>query len=209
MAGHGHGRRLPVLIELGHANGRTGIRSIADAISVAEGVVSASHLRLVGVTGYEGTIASTRTVESIAHVDAFLEDLARLARELRSRNLIEAASSPVISAGGSAFFDRVALTFAPLVNIGFRVVLRSGCYLTHDHGLYQSASPPLKTGGSTGLSSRLWRSGPGSSRGLNRNSPCSMQAGVTCRMTRGSPCRCVRSTRTASLWTYRPQESQA
>jgi D-serine dehydratase len=37
--------------------------------------------------------------------------------------------------------DRVAITFAPLVDVGFRVVLRSGCYLTHDHGVYESASP--------------------------------------------------------------------
>jgi D-serine dehydratase len=43
------------------------------------------------------------------------------------------------TAGGSAFFDRVveALQF----DFPVRVILRSGCYITHDDGLYAESSP--------------------------------------------------------------------
>jgi D-serine deaminase-like pyridoxal phosphate-dependent protein len=42
----------------------------------------------------------------------------------------------MVSAGGSAFFDRVIEHFA-----GRTVVLRSGCYVSHDGGVYEVLSP--------------------------------------------------------------------
>ena len=44
---------------------------------------------------------------------------------------------PILSAGGSLFFDRVAALAGP----ERRVVLRAGCTITHDHGLYERGSP--------------------------------------------------------------------
>jgi D-serine dehydratase len=44
----------------------------------------------------------------------------------------------VVSAGGSALFEYVAHELGAL-DCGFDLVLRSGCYLTLDHGLYQRA----------------------------------------------------------------------
>ena len=48
----------------------------------------------------------------------------------------------VVTAGGSTHFDLVAemLTGWP-DGLAVRTVLRSGCYLTHDDGLYQRTSP--------------------------------------------------------------------
>ena len=48
----------------------------------------------------------------------------------------------VVTAGGSTHFDLVAeiLTGWP-GGLAVRTVLRSGCYLTHDDGLYQRTSP--------------------------------------------------------------------
>ena len=48
----------------------------------------------------------------------------------------------VVTAGGSTHFDLVAemLTGWP-AGLAVRTVLRSGCYLTHDDGLYQRTSP--------------------------------------------------------------------
>jgi D-serine dehydratase len=45
----------------------------------------------------------------------------------------------LLSAGGSAYFDLVAHGFAGLTGLSRPVlpVLRSGCYLTNDHGSYQ------------------------------------------------------------------------
>jgi D-serine dehydratase len=51
------------------------------------------------------------------------------------------------TAGGSALFDRVAerLRFPAPLSRPVRVILRSGCYLTHDDGLYARLSPlPLR-----------------------------------------------------------------
>ena len=48
---------------------------------------------------------------------------------------------PVVTAGGSAYFDDVAEVLGPLLAEGARVVLRSGAYLTHDDGHYRHLSP--------------------------------------------------------------------
>jgi len=58
---------------------------------------------------------------------------------------------PVVTAGGSAFFDVVDEVLGPLVHTGTRVVLRSGAYVTHDDGFYRDISP---------LGSRPRTSGP-------------------------------------------------
>jgi len=51
---------------------------------------------------------------------------------------------PIVSAGGSAFFDVVAEV---LSGQGWEVILRSGCYLIHDHGKYDRVSPLNRVGG--------------------------------------------------------------
>src|SRR4029079_3495958 len=60
--------------------------------------------------------------------------LGEVAEHLGSAGLVD--DTPLISAGGSLFFDRVA----PLAGRG-RGVIRSGCRITHDHGLYERGSP--------------------------------------------------------------------
>jgi D-serine dehydratase len=50
----------------------------------------------------------------------------------------------LVSAGGSRFFDRVAAVLGPKAQYGghdVRLVVRSGCYVVHDHGTYAEASP--------------------------------------------------------------------
>jgi len=132
-------RPLPVLVEVGHEGGRTGARSLDEAIRVAEAVDRAPELRLAGVAGYEGTIGHERTPEVIAAVDGFLEGLRRVAE--RSGALVD--GSVTVSAGGSIFFDRVAevLTGPLEEDRAFDVIIRSGCTITHDHGMYERASP--------------------------------------------------------------------
>ena len=52
------------------------------------------------------------------------------------------AERPVLSAGGSSYFDRVAeLLVRPVAGRRPLVVLRSGCYVTHDHGTYAESNP--------------------------------------------------------------------
>jgi D-serine deaminase-like pyridoxal phosphate-dependent protein len=136
--------RLPVLIELGHEAGRTGARDLATALAVAEAAAAAPHLAVAGVAGYEGTIGHDRTPQTLARVDAFLTGLRDLAATLADRGLFAPGREPIATAGGSSFFERVAAILGPLGADGIRVVLRSGCYLTHDNGQYATLTPSAR-----------------------------------------------------------------
>ena len=66
-----------------------------------------------------------------AAVAAYLSAVAEIADGLYAAGLLAAR---LMSAGGSAFFDRVLARFP---RPDWRVVLRSGCYLTHDSKMYR------------------------------------------------------------------------
>jgi D-serine deaminase-like pyridoxal phosphate-dependent protein len=129
-------RPLPVLVELGHASGRTGCRNLPDARALAGRVAGSGWLRLAGVTGYEGTIAGDRSEASLEGVRAFLDDLRVLAVTVADDHAF--GEPPVVSAGGSVFFDHAA---ERLGGHDLRVLIRPGCYVTHDHGMYARSSP--------------------------------------------------------------------
>jgi D-serine dehydratase len=122
---------LPVLIELGGP--RAGCRTVEQALAVAEAV--SPPLVLAGVEGFEGTLPADA-------VDGYLARLRQLVQVLDGRGAFAGVDEIVATAGGSAFFDRVveALRFDGLSR-PVRVVLRSGCYITHDDGLYAEATP--------------------------------------------------------------------
>ena len=129
---------LNVLVELGMPGGRTGCRSLEELIDVARAVGRASSLRLAGVEGYEGLADRAELEDALVAVDAFLDRLVDASEALRRDQLIE--SRMILSAGGSAYFDRVVDRFARADPDILRV-LRSGCYVTHDHGKYRRLSP--------------------------------------------------------------------
>ncbi|WDA41389.1 alanine racemase [Erythrobacter sp. BLCC-B19] len=123
--------RLKVLIEIGDSGQRAGVRSAGEALAVAAAAAAAPALRLAGVEIFEGVHA---------HSDASGAHLARFAEAVRA---IDAAGlfesdEVIVSAGGSLFFDQAARTMlaAASTTRPLRPVLRSGCYLTHDHGMY-------------------------------------------------------------------------
>lgn len=134
-------RPLDVLVEVGGVGGRTGAREVASAVSVARALAEAPHLRLAGVGGYEGVVASGSDVASLATVRDFLGRIRTVHDRLTAAGLYEPGIEPVVTAGGSAYFDDVATALAPLTADGVRVVLRSGAYLTHDDGHYRQLSP--------------------------------------------------------------------
>jgi len=133
-------RPLPVLVEIGHADGRTGCRTDEEALAVAKSVSATPGLRLAGVSGYEGTISHDGTAEMLAQVTEFCRRLRRLADTLRPAD----AEDFVLSAGGSTSFDLVTEQLTMGGTDGLRVVLRSGAYLTHDHGIYGRMSPSAR-----------------------------------------------------------------
>jgi D-serine dehydratase len=146
---------LDVLVELGHSQGRTGARGIDRAVRVARAVASTGGLRLVGVAGFEGTLGTRRTPAVLAAVDRFTAELRELTEALLSEGLI-AAPSALVTAGGSLYFDRVVSGLgAWCTTHGLPLVLRSGCYLIHDHGLYEAGSPGPSTADGPSLSAAL------------------------------------------------------
>ncbi len=134
------GRPLQLLLEGGMAGGRTGCRDLATALEVARAVKGAApHLVLRGVEGFEGLIHSDSPKDDAASVARFLDFLGEIAAACEAEGLF-AADTLILSAGGSAFYDIVVERFRRAgITRDFRLVIRSGCYLTHDSKMYREA----------------------------------------------------------------------
>jgi D-serine dehydratase len=131
------GRPLPVLLEVGYAGGRAGCRDLDSALRLAHLIKTAEpHLILQGVEGYEGLHQSQPAADGVPKVEQFLHFLVAAARGIDAQNLF-GGNEVILSAGGSAYYDLVSAIFATAqLTRPVRVVVRSGCYLTHDAGLY-------------------------------------------------------------------------
>ncbi|MGW3243038.1 alanine racemase [Streptomyces sp. NPDC001070] len=143
---------VDVVVELGAAGGRTGVRGATEAARVADAVAAAGHLRLVGVAGYESPAADPR---------AWLAELMALARDFDAAGRFGAAEEIVVSAGGSEWFDAVAEAFDALGALSRPVLklLRSGAYVTHDDVHYRDLTPfhdRIPAEGSLEPAFRLW-----------------------------------------------------
>ncbi len=140
-------RPLNVLVELGYPGGRTGCRSISDAVALAAAVDAAPTLTLAGAAGFEGGIHHDDPAAALAAVAAFCADLRTLG-DLLPGPQPDARHPRILSAGGSAYFD-VAARELSAVRAGQQppqVVVRSGAYITHDHGHYAATGPGHRAG---------------------------------------------------------------
>jgi len=138
-------RPLPVLVELGHARGRTGARTRDEALAVAAAATRAPTLSVAGVAGWEGGLGHRADPATLERVAAYCRTLRGLTDDLHEAGLI--GDRPVLTAGGSAFFDVVVaeLTAAGRPAVQPQVILRSGGYITHDHGFYAGISPAVRS----------------------------------------------------------------
>jgi D-serine deaminase-like pyridoxal phosphate-dependent protein len=130
----GADRPVDVCVEVGMAGGRTGCRDADTVDEVARAVTESPRLRLVGVAGYEAALGHGVADDDLALVRSYLADMR--AAVLRLAPLFE-TDRVIATAGGSTYFDVVADVLAG----DWRTILRSGCYLTHDDGLYHRTSP--------------------------------------------------------------------
>lgn len=138
------GRRLQVLIELGLSGGRTGFRDDAAALAAAERIAASPYVCLRGIEAFEGVVQRLEPTERDAKVDALLQRIVRLGEHCHDSGLF--TGEPMLSAGGSSLFDRVAETFgAARKERPFFVLLRSGCYLIHDSHFYKQLIDQLET----------------------------------------------------------------
>ena len=92
---------------------------------MARAVAAAPGLVLAGFECFEGVLPNAPLVDNL------LDEVVAVAASAESEGLLPTDRAIVLSAGGSAFFDRVGERFAavPLRRPVLRV-LRSGCYLT-------------------------------------------------------------------------------
>jgi D-serine dehydratase len=128
------GRRLNVLIELGVMGGRAGVRNDEQLQSLLAALSMWSKtVILTGVELYEGVL------DDEAAIRAFLKHASAITKTLAAEKRFQ--RSPVLLSGaGSAWYDVVAEEFSAAgFDDSFEIVLRPGCYLTHDVGAYREA----------------------------------------------------------------------
>jgi D-serine dehydratase len=125
---------LNVLIELGVPGGRAGVRDESQFREVLTALDRWKNtLRLCGIEVYEGVLDNEPAIR------AFLERACNVTRQLITARRFD-REPPILTGAGSAWFDVVAEVFTA-AGFGDRVeiVLRPGCYLTHDVGSYRKA----------------------------------------------------------------------
>ncbi|WP_298723711.1 amino acid deaminase [uncultured Ferrovibrio sp.] len=140
----GLARPLNALVELGYQGGRTGCRTVEEAIEVARQVAAESEaLCLSGIEGFEGLLRNDGTPEVLAQIEALLAGMGRLAEMADAENLY-GRPEVLLSAGGSSYFDLVATALKKVrLSRPTRVIIRSGCYITHDSHMYVRARHAL------------------------------------------------------------------
>jgi D-serine deaminase-like pyridoxal phosphate-dependent protein len=128
------GPRIRVLIELGVSGGRTGVRDDQQQQLVTNALARwKDTVALCGVEVYEGVL------EDEASIRSFLHRAVDVTQRLAAAGTFE--RTPILLSGaGSAWYDVVAEVFsAAKLEDAVEVVLRPGCYLTHDVGAYRAA----------------------------------------------------------------------
>ncbi|MEB0058412.1 MULTISPECIES: amino acid deaminase [unclassified Variovorax] len=135
---HAHQEHLPfeLMIEIGVDGGRTGCRTHEQATTLAERCKASPAVKLVGIECYEGQGATGETGPDTAYTDTIMGRVEAVARHCETHGLFE-TDEVLVSAGGSAIYDLVAARLKPALGMPVRGLLRSGCYVTHDHGTYQ------------------------------------------------------------------------
>lgn len=134
---------LDVLLEFGVQNGRCGVRSEADARKVVDAVAELPSLRLVGIAAFEGILAADgRGADSDQVVRTFLSHTQEIAKGLAADGAFRGVKEVMLTAGGSCYFDIVIQELSrPIPGIKTKLVIRSGCYVTHDHGAIARLTP--------------------------------------------------------------------
>jgi D-serine deaminase-like pyridoxal phosphate-dependent protein len=132
------GQRLNVLLELGVMGGRTGVRDEEQLQSVLTALSRWKSLALCGVEIYEGVLDDETAIRT------YLQRAVAVTRKLATEKRFQ-RESVLLSGAGSAWYDVVAEVFSAA---GFgdavEVILRPGCYLTHDIGVYREAQTKIQ-----------------------------------------------------------------
>jgi D-serine dehydratase len=133
------GPKFQVLLEVGIEGKRTGTRDHAQAMLLAKRIAASNVVALHGIECYEGGLATCNHTHDREGTDALMQRVCALMVDCAAEQLF-AAGEVLLTAGGTALFDLVADRLHPALpaDLGARMrpVLRSGCYIAHDHGFY-------------------------------------------------------------------------
>jgi D-serine dehydratase len=135
-AAHADAPPFEVLLEIGMPGGRTGCRTHAQALALAEWAHMSQAVRLCGIECYEGLGVTGQTDADQANAGALMQRVQDIAVQADAQGWFDDAEV-IVSAGGSAIFDLVTKQLRPRLSKPVRPLLRSGCYITHDHGFYR------------------------------------------------------------------------
>jgi D-serine dehydratase len=133
------GQRLNVLIELGVTNGRAGVRNQEQLQSVLDALSRwSSSIAMCGIEIYEGVLQDENLIL------ALLRRAVGVTKALHAGRRFDRA--PILLSGaGSAWYDVVAEVFsAAAFGDSVEIILRPGCYLTHDIGVYRDAQANIQ-----------------------------------------------------------------
>jgi D-serine dehydratase len=151
------GRPLQVLLEVGVLGGRSGVRTLDEGLALGRALRDAAPaIALRGIEAFEGIAPGSDAGQVELSVHTMLENVVLLMHRGEAEAWF-ASGERILTAGGSAFFDLAAavLTKSPSA-APLRVVLRSGCYLTHDVLFYGRMQARMRQ-----RAGALWGSGPG------------------------------------------------
>ena len=128
---------LDILLELGVPGGRCGCRTGDQARVLAEEISRHPALRLRGLELYEGVLHGENPQPK---VEALLRDAAALACQLECY----VDGEFILTGAGSVWYDVVCnVWLAAAKPANCRVVIRPGCYITHDEGIYLEAQDAI------------------------------------------------------------------
>lgn len=133
------GQVLNVLIELGVDGGRAGVRNDAQLQSTLGKLNEWKHsLRLCGIEVYEGVLKDETSIRT------FLGHAVEVTNVIDRQGLFQRTPF-ILSGAGSAWYDIVADVFSTDdLKSKAEIVLRPGCYLTHDVGAYREAQSRIR-----------------------------------------------------------------
>jgi Predicted amino acid aldolase or racemase len=130
---------LNVMVELGVPGGRCGCRTTEQGLALAKMIHELPGLRLRGLELYEGVLHGDNPQPQ---VEALLRDAAQLACEMEP--YVEGEF--ILTGAGTVWYDVVCnIWLAAKKPQQCRIVIRPGCYITHDAGIYDEAQQELKS----------------------------------------------------------------
>lgn len=133
------GQTLTVLVEVGVPSGRCGCRTRAEVDAVAAAVAAEPALKLAGVETYEGMIHGA---DAATQVRNHLRFVHQTCLDLMAQGHFD-TDTVILTGAGSAWYDIVADEFMASGQEPIQVVIRPGCYLIHDRGIYLEAQAKI------------------------------------------------------------------